>query len=204
MFRKELFPYFDRSPYFTKPALITLADKFGIGKNSLNIQIHRAITKKEIINLKRSVYVNRTFFEENKRKLGYSFFISNLLCSPSYITRESALQYHGLLSEAILNVVTANTIGTPRKFKNNLGIFEYKKIKNDFFTDFEIVSRDFDFVMAKPYKAIFDYLYTRINLKNFEIKNLGSILDSFRINYEEVSKKDLRKLKDLILKVKNG
>ena len=203
--RKNFFNYFNNFPYFTKQSLILLADKFNIGKNSLNTYIQRAIKKKEVIPLKRGVYVTWKFFNKNKNKTSYTFYLSNVLMSSSYVTRESALQYYGLLSEAVLNIVTANTLKTPRKFKNCLGFFEYRNIKNDLFRGFiEKEENNFKFLIAEPHKAIFDYLYYRAEFSKLNSGNLEDILDELRIDHEDLSNIEKGKLIKLIKESKNG
>jgi len=205
MRRKELFSYFNGSPYFTKQALALLVEKFSISRESLNTHIQRAIKNKEIIKLKNGLYVTSDFYKSRKGNLSYAFYISNVLLPASYVSRESALQYYGLLSEGAYRIIMAIAKKTPRRFNNNLGVFEYRKIKDSLFKGF--VSRkdgEFSFLIAEPYKAIYDYLYYRFNLSNFELKNLKAALDEYRIDYDELPKSEMNKLIKTINERKDG
>lgn len=202
MRRKALFTNFEDTPYFTKQDLSVLADKFYISETSLNTLIQRAIKSKFIVSLKRNYYVTKEFFIDNRNRLEYKFYLSNILLKPSYISRETALQYYGLLAEANLNYYTSTTSKLPRKFKNSLGIFEYRNIKTGLLkgyknVKFSIDNKDYSYLIAEPYKAIFDYIHYRTNRKNIPEKKLFELLDELRIDYDELGKNQLNKLINL-------
>lgn len=58
---------------------------------------------------------------------------------PSYVSLESALEYYGLIPEALGYVRTAITLHTTREFKNNLWKFTYRNITEELFTDYDFV-----------------------------------------------------------------
>lgn len=199
MKNKLLFTNYTNSPYFTKQDLLILADKFDVKETSLNTLIQRAIKSKDIIPLKRNYYVIKEFFAKNRNNLEYKFYLANILLKSSYISRETALQYYGILSEAALNYITSTTIKTTRKFENNSGIYEYRNIKPELFEGYKSIKfilegTEYSFVIAEPYKAIFDYIYSRTNRKIIPKEQLLEILDELRINYEELNKTQLKKL----------
>ncbi|MBU0976094.1 MAG: hypothetical protein ABIA11_03970 [Patescibacteria group bacterium] len=199
MRRKTLFTNFVNVPYFTKQDLFILADKFHISETSLNTLIQRAIKSKTIIPLKRNYYVTKEFFIDNRNRLEYKFYLANILLKPSYISRETALQYYGLLSEANLNYYTSTTSKLPRKFGNSLGTFEYRNIKSELLEGyknikFSIDNKDYSYVIAEPYKAIFDYIYYRTNKKNIPESKLLKILDELRVSYGELEQIQVNKL----------
>jgi predicted transcriptional regulator of viral defense system len=199
MKRKTLFTNFINTPYFTKQDLLVLADKFDISETSINTLIQRSIKSKEIVSLKRNYYINKEFFLNNKDRLEYKFFVANTLIKSSYISRETALQYYGLLSEASLNYFTSTTIKLPRKFENSLGIFEYRNIKSELFNEyksikFSINGNDYSYLIAEPYKAVFDYIYYRTNKRRIPEGSLMLVLSELRINYHDLEKNQLDKL----------
>src|SRR3990167_2435043 len=112
-------------PIFSKQQLILAAERFGIRRNTLHAYIKRALTRKELIPFKRGAYVTSAFFSKHKSALDYTFSIATKLLEPSYVSRETALQYYGLLTEANNTVITCVTSSTTRSFRNSLGIFEY-------------------------------------------------------------------------------
>lgn len=157
----------------------------------------------EILSLKRNYYVTRFFYEKYKTDTSYLFSLSNALLKPSYVSLESALQYYGLFAEAVNYVVTSATLKLPREFKNRTGRYSYRKINEKLFTDFKIVEQEsstnknkFNFAIALPYKAIFDYLYYRTNRFT---KNVHSdLLEELRIDTDSLSQDEKGKLKELI------
>lgn len=195
MIREVFFSQFLDLPFFTKNALKIVAKQFQIPENTLETNIQRAFKNKELIQLKRGVYVSSKFFIENRTKLDYIFYIASKLLEPSYISRETALQYYGLLTEAASTVITSVSIRTPRKMNNRFGIFDYKKIKQSFFNDYISIHKDFQFFIAEPHKAIFDYLYFRIPMN--ELRKEDKVLyylKEFRIDYESMEGEELEKL----------
>ncbi|MBN1971029.1 MAG: hypothetical protein JW870_16800 [Candidatus Delongbacteria bacterium] len=202
MNRKILFSQFNNVPYFTKENLLISAKRHLIPKATLNSYIQRGVAKKELVSLKRNLYTTAHFFNANKSYFSYNYFVGNKLIEPSYISRESALSYYGLLSEGNSLVTTLVTIKATRQFSNDLGIFDYNSIKKELFTGYRIIEKEFSFVIAEPYKAIFDYLYYRLTLK--ELRNKDTVLkaiDEFRLDIEELEDNQLTKLFDLIKKL---
>jgi hypothetical protein len=196
---KTLFTNFINTPYFTKQDLLVLADKFNITEASINTLIQRSIKSKEIISLKRNFYVNKDFFLDNKDRLEYKFFVANTMIKSSYISRETALQFYGLLSEASLNYFTSTTIKLPRKFENALGIFEYRSIKNGLFNGYQSVKfsigrNEYSYLIAEPYKAVFDFIYYRTSKRVLTQELLTTVMDELRINYHDLEKDQLDKL----------
>lgn len=199
MKNKEIFSYFSKTPYFTKENLMVVAKNLEMSETTLNTTIQRAIEKREIFSLKRGMYVYSDFFLENRKNLAYKLYIANLLLKPSYITGETALSYYGMLSESVGNYYTSMTLKTPRSFENSLGTFEYKNIKESFFNGFdfkkfEMDEKEYTYAIAKPYKAIFDFVYYKTQKKYFEKNELFEVLDDLRVNYLDLSKKEERML----------
>ncbi|MEI6887075.1 MAG: hypothetical protein WCK31_02445, partial [bacterium] len=196
---KVIFTSFLDRPYFVKQSLVMEADHFSISKTSLNTLIQRSIKDKTIIPLKRNYYVTGKFFMENRGNTEYRFFLANLLLGPSYISRESALQCYGLLTESVANYYTSTSIKTRRKFRNRLGIFEYFSIKKDLFNGyniekFKLGEYEYTYAIAEPSKAIYDYLYYRTKKRKISKSNLFLMLDEYRINYTELSNAELNRL----------
>lgn len=93
------------------------------------------------------------------------FQIANFLYSPSYISLESALSFHGLVSQFPYQITSI----TPKKTKiiECLGKeFAYFHIKEGLFFGYE---KKEDFLIALPEKALLDYLYfSSKGLRSFE------------------------------------
>ncbi|MBI4995259.1 hypothetical protein HZC21_06535 [Candidatus Peregrinibacteria bacterium] len=193
--RNSFFSPYLEFPYFTKEVLRASADQFGIPESTFNSFIAKALKNGEIVHLKRNHYVARTFFEKHRTDSSYLFFLANALLEPSYVSLEAALQYYGLFAEAVNYTITSVTTKLPRQFKNRTGIYFYRNITESLFTGFKMLKENFEFALALPHKAIFDYLYYRTN--RFTKNVHADLLEEFRIDSSELSsteKENLRKL----------
>ena len=151
-----------------------LLDMLSSSPQSLRNQINRWKKMGLITNLKRGLYA----LALAERSTGLSkYFLANNLSSPSYLSLESALSYYKLIPERVISVTSV----TPRKtktFKNEFGVFAYKKLKTDLIFGFheETDEFGFKFMIADPEKALLDYLYL----------NLGAIKENSK-DYFKVS-----------------
>lgn len=196
MQRDTFFSSFVDYPYFTKNQLRSLADKFSIPESTFNSYIHKGLRDKQIISLKRNYYVARLFFEKNKTDVSYLFLLSNALLKPSYISLETALQYYGLFAEAVHYNYTSVTQKLPRLFANRAGNYSYRRINEKLFSGFTTLKENFEFTIALPHKAVFDYLYyqTRYFTRNVH----PDIFEELRIDAHALSKGEKKSLKDLL------
>lgn len=76
---------------------------------------------------------------------------------PSYISLQSALYYHGMISQ-IPSVIYAVSLARSKRYKNALGSFSVHHLSADLFIGFEPIGRSL-INMAVPEKALIDYLY---------------------------------------------
>lgn len=196
--REHFFSCYQKLPYFTKESLRSSAERLGLPISTFNAYIHRALKEGLIIRLKRNHYVTRSFYEDHRTDMDYVFFLANILLEPSYVSMEAALQYYGLFTEAVNFSVVSVTTKLPRRFKNRLAIYSYRSIKEDLFTDFKIVKGNFDFAVAMPHKAVFDYLY--YHTKGFTRNMHEHLPEDLRIDTGELSKEEKEKLIGLIKK----
>ncbi len=194
--RDVFFSSLNEFPYFTGELLKQSAEKFSISNNTLNSYIYKAIKNGEILSLKRNYYVTRSFYERNKTDTGYLFLLSNILLKPSYVSLESALQYYGLFAEAVNFVVTSVTLKLPREFGNRTGRYTYRKINEKMFNGFKIVEGKFNFAIALPHKAIFDYLYYHTN--RFTKNVHADILEELRIDTSSLPREEKKSLSAII------
>lgn len=78
---------------------------------------------------------------------------------PSYVSMQTALYYHGMVSQ-IPTIVYAATIGRTRRFPTPLGMVSAHHLQPAFFFGFEVVG-DQGIQIATPEKALLDILYLR-------------------------------------------
>ena len=157
----------------------------------LNANIKYWLKSKELILLKKGVYILKNKYDKEPQKDLYLEYIANWLIQPSYLSLEYVLAKYQLLTEPA-NAITSITIKTTREITNNIGAFRYYSISRALFTDYEVkYFHNSPIVIAKKGKALFDYLYIRF-LKNVPINS--SAVKNLRINWENVSQKEFAKL----------
>ena len=160
-------------------------------ENVLNANIKYWLKNKELILLKKGVYILKNKYDKEPQKDLYLEYIANWLIQPSYLSLEYVLAKYQLLTEPA-NAITSITIKTTREITNNIGVFRYYSISRALFMDYEIkYFYDSPVMIAKKSKALFDYLYIRF-LRNAPINN--SAVKNLRINWENVSRKEFAKL----------
>lgn len=74
---------------------------------------------------------------------------------PSYISLQTALFYHGMISQ-IPNTIYAVSIARTRQYKTNFGVISIHHLHPDFFFGFENINQ---IKIATPEKALVDVLY---------------------------------------------
>jgi predicted transcriptional regulator of viral defense system len=78
---------------------------------------------------------------------------------PSYVSLQSALYYHGVISQ-IPHLIYAVSVGRTRVFQTPLGTVSIHHLQPEFFFGFELMETA-GVTMATPEKALLDYLYLR-------------------------------------------
>ncbi|MBI3535004.1 MAG: hypothetical protein HY072_05915 [Deltaproteobacteria bacterium] len=77
--------------------------------------------------------------------------------SPSYISLQTALYHHGLISQ-VPEVIYAVSLSRTKVYKTILGVFSIHQVKPDFFFGYESVGKA-GIKMATAEKALLDILY---------------------------------------------
>lgn len=123
--------------------------------------------------------------------------IANHLYGPSYVSLESALSFYGLIPEKVYSVRSI-TSKRAKKFKNDLGNYEYVSVPDDYYSvgiRQEVINNQYVYLIASPEKAICDII---IATKGFRIQSQKSM----RVFLEEDLRIDLSLLsgfdKDII------
>ena len=89
-------------------------------------------------------------------------YLANKLYSPSYISREFALSYHGIIPETVYEITSVSTRAT-RRFEKLGKIYSYRHIKKSAFAGYVVAKQQgFSFLIADPEKAFVDTLYYRV------------------------------------------
>mgnify|MGYP001572111654 FL=1 len=150
---------------------------FGVSAVAVAGLLHRYKKRGFIAQIKRGLYV----FPD---ALPPDVYIANKLYSPSYISLEFALSYHGVIPENVYEITSVTTKAT-RHFETLGKIFSYRKIKKTAYTGYGIEKQGgFSLYIADVEKAFVDANYLRLLNKQKPIS---------RFNKEKInSKKALR------------
>lgn len=194
---KNLIEQLKSLPYFSKETIRKLGEHFGLKSATVDTYITRFLKRKEIIQLKKGLYVSADFLNKNRGDISYSFYLANILRVPSYISLWTALQYYNLTTESIYTI-TSITPKLTRTYKTRAGTFTYKSLKKELFSDFYLVkgvsdssTNKFDFFIASPAKALFDLLYFRTNqLRGVRFEDIDGLIEELRIDIGEMDKKN--------------
>ena len=159
-------------------------------ENTLNANIKYWLKNKELILLKKGVYILGDKYKKETGKNLYLEYIANQLIQPSYVSLEYILAKHQILSEPV-NAITSITIKTSKEITNNLCSFRYYSVCPALFKGYEIkYFYNSPVLTATKSKALFDYLYIRF-LKNAPINN--DSIKNLRINWENITKSEFTK-----------
>lgn len=200
--KKNLLEQLKTLPHFNKDSVYQLGRQLELKDSTIDTYISRFLKYREVLQLKNGLYVTTDFFEKNRSDVSYSFYLANIIRTPSYVSSWAALQYYNLATEAV-NSVTSITLKVTRKYQNKAGNFAYQSIKKDFFSDFFLVKGKFDFYIASPAKALFDLLYFRTQqLKGVNLEEIKKMIEELRIDFDEMDKAEQEKFYSLINKNK--
>jgi len=194
---KNLIEQLNTLPYFSKKTIHQLSKQLGLKNTTVDTYISRFLKRREIIQLKKGLYVAADFFNKNRGDISYSFYLANILRRPSSVSSWAALQYYNLITESI-QTITSITPKVTRTYKTKAGIFIYQSIKKELFSDFSLVkgvtsssTGKFDFFITSPPKALFDLLYFKTyQFRGLQFKDIKSLVEEMRIDVEEMNKED--------------
>ncbi|MBL7131012.1 MAG: hypothetical protein ISS45_06400 [Candidatus Omnitrophica bacterium] len=222
--KRNLLEQLKSLPYFSKDSLYQLGKQLGLADATVDTYISRFLKHKEILQLKKGLYISADFFSKNRSNISYSFYLANIIRTPSYISSWSALQFYNLTTEVIYNI-TSVTPKVTRSYKTKAGIFTYQSIKEDLFSDFYLTQgksvslvsstlsaeksldgqlAKLDFYIASPAKALFDLLYFKTHqFRGACSKDAKALVEELRIDIDEMDRKERTKFYTMIKKYLN-
>ena len=153
----------------------------GESRNSVRGIVKRAIASGEIIHIRRGLYC---LAQKYCRRNISRNVIANLIYGPSYVSMETALSVHGWIPEAVHSVVSVSS-GRAKSFETPLGYFDYVQVGQR--PLLAAVERKQDessicFLVAKPLKAIADYVASR----GMDWRGVEPLEESLRIERENL------------------
>jgi len=198
--RKNLLEQLKYLSHFDKNTIYQLGKQMRLRDATVDTYISRFLKYKEILQLKRGLYISADFFSKNKDDISYSFYLANVIRKPSYVSSWAALQYYNLTTEAI-HSITSVTPKVTRDYQTKTGNFAYQSIKKELFADFSLVKGKHDFFMASPSKALFDLLYFRTRqFRGIKFKEIKALVGELRIDIDEMDKSEQVKFYTIIKK----
>ncbi len=198
--RKNLLEQLKSLPHFDKSIVYHLGVQLGLKETTVDTYISRFLKYKEILQLKKGLYASTDFFEKNKADISYSFYLANVIRTPSYVSSWTALQYYNLATEAIYSIISV-TPKVTRSYQTKAGNFAYQSIKKDLFFNFSLVKGRFIFFIASPGKALFDLLYFKTHqFRGIKTENIKPIIEELRIDINEMDKNEQDKFYTMINK----
>lgn len=147
-------------------------------------QLSRWAAAGKLCQLRRGLY---TLAEPYRKVTPHPFLIANQLRAPSYISLQSALEYHGLIPEYV-PVVTSVTTTRPGEIRTPLGAYLYRHIKRNSFGGYRSIDLGGGQTafIASPEKALLDLIYLtpradegawleELRLQNLEALDAGEL-----------------------------
>ena len=175
----------------------------GENLSQVRLQLARWVKDGRLIKLHKGLYALAEPYSKIKPEL---FSIANSLKSPSYVSLQSALSWHGLIPEFV-PAITCVTTNRPQVLETPLGRFEYRHVSKNFFWGYqkvELSERQQAFV-AVAEKALLDLVYLTSGgdrkefLEELRLQNLEKLSKDILRQYAE--KSDSPKLRRAVINI---
>ena len=165
-------------PYLSDADLMVLIEGTA---NSRYSKIKRLLAQGKLWHIRRGLYCLTS--EVGYFAKPHPFELAQYIYGPSYISLESALHFHGLIPEAVYTI-TSGSNKRAKEFETPLGVFSYLTLpQENLFTEVELIKKDhYQFLMAKPWRAICDYIFCYKK----DWTGLEPLEESLRINKENL------------------
>jgi hypothetical protein len=158
----ELLEIVGQAPVFHSSIL--MAGK--VNPADLGRQLSRWVRSGNLVQVRRGLYMLSGGYQKTP---SHPFLIANRIKHASYVSLQSALEFHGLIPEYVPSV-TSVTTGRPEILNTSVGSFIFKHIKKALFSGYEAVDLgggNSAFV-ARPEKALLDLLYLTPRSESFD------------------------------------
>lgn len=196
--KKNLIEQLKSLSHFNKNVIYQLGRAQGLTDSTIDTYISRYLKSKEIIQLKKGLYVSSGFLRKNQNDISYSFYLANVLRTPSYISSWTALQYYDLVTESVQTFISVTSKIT-KTYETKAGSFSYRSIQGESFFGFTFVRGNFDFYIASPSKALFDLLYFKTRqFRGVKFEFIKDLIVDLRIDFEEMESKEQEKFYKIV------
>lgn len=196
--RLTLLEQLKSQPFFDRGVVHQLSEPFGLKRATVDAYISQSIRRKEILPLRKGLYIHPEFYDKHRGDVSYLFYLANVLRKPSYVSSWAALQYYNLTTEVIRST-TCVTSRVTRSYRTKVGNFAYQSIKASLFSGFTLQKGTFEFFIASPAKALFDLLYSRTRqFRGITSAQINRLIEELRIDIDEVDERERETFHTLI------
>jgi len=160
------------------------------GYTGINDKINKLKRKGYIETLKRGLYLHMSPFSQSSIS---KEIIANTMLSPSYISFDYALSYHGLIPESVFDITSATTKRS-KSFKSQSGTYSFTKINKELFPIGLLIesTQNGNFIIATKEKALCDKVYYTKDVQITSKKSMISFLiDDLRVDVDELEDCDM-------------
>ncbi len=145
--------------------------------------LKRAVRAGEIHRIRRGLFcLDRRFLAAPPNPLA----LAQLVHGPSYLSSETALSWHGWIPEAVHAVVSTG-LGRSRDFVTPLGTYVFQRVpQKSLMSAVQRITEaapHVSYLMARPLKALADYVYTH----HCDWRSADPLRGSLRIDDESLS-----------------
>lgn len=127
-------------------------------------KINKLLKSGKLIRVKKGIYV------KGSGEPHAPACLANMIYGPSYISKQYALSYYGLIPEHVY-MVTSMTTGKSKRFHTPVGDFDYETIDKKRYSvgiKCEALDPQRNYLIATPEKAIVDLIYKNKFIKTEE------------------------------------
>ncbi|MFW5915674.1 MAG: type IV toxin-antitoxin system AbiEi family antitoxin domain-containing protein [Planctomycetota bacterium] len=156
---ERLVDHFRNNPFFEWESVRALAS---CSDSQLANQLSQWADQGKVIRCRKGKYL----LSDRYRVLTPSvYYVANYLYRPSYVSLATALQFYGLIPEAV-ELIQSVTPRHGREWSTKLADFSYRSIKRERFWGYhresiDALSTQNRFLIADPEKALLDLFYLR-------------------------------------------
>ncbi len=147
--------------------------------------VHRACRAGEILRLRPGLFVLAPAWRKSEP---HPFVVAGVLHSPSHVSLESALAFHGWIPEAVYQV-SCITVARSRVFSTPLGVFSFRRVPAlapRAGVEAVAVARDGWAFIASPLRAIADMVYLRREI-TWSRDGLAYLTEGLRVEQDDLS-----------------
>lgn len=164
--------------------------------------VYRSCQAGEVLRLKPGLFLLAAPYRKTEL---HPFVLAAALHAPSHISLESALSYHGLIPEAVYQVVSVT--GTrSREFNTPVGIFSYRRVPAAMpraGVEAVQVQRNMWAFIATPLRAIADAVYLNREI-TWKEDGLSYLTDSFRIEEDDLAALSFDVMDEILISLRSS